>query len=47
MKAGGKAFAKVEHDFTNNDLPKDWSIVAHGNKGPVYVYHDEGLVTQH
>ena len=29
------------------DQPKDWSFTAYGEKGPVYVYADDGQESRH
>jgi len=33
---------EVELDFASPDRPRDWSLVAWGSQGPVYVYHNNG-----
>ena len=37
----------VELNFAEVNAGKDWSVVAWGDKGPVYVYHDKDLQTQY
>ena len=37
----------VEFDFSDPDKPRDWSVVAWGEKGDVHVYHNRHLVSDH
>ena len=46
MEAGESKSYHIELDFTNSDLPKDWSVTVWGTKGPVYVYNYDGTPSQ-
>ena len=46
MEAGETKSFSVELDFTNDELPKDWSVTVWGNKGAVYVYNADGTPSQ-
>ena len=46
MEAGESKSYHIELDFTNSDLPKDWSVTVWGTKGPVYVYNNDGTPSQ-
>ena len=44
IKAGDPEWIKMDIHFGEDDA-RDWSIVVYGDKGPVTITHDEGLVT--
>jgi len=46
MDAGESKSFGVELDFTNPELPSDWSVTVWGSKGPVYVYNNDGTPSQ-
>ena len=46
MEAGESKIYSVELDFTNSELPRDWSVTVWGTKGPVYVYNLDGTPSQ-
>mmetsp|Transcript_21243 Transcript_21243/g.28484 ORF Transcript_21243/g.28484 Transcript_21243/m.28484 type:complete len:148 (-) Transcript_21243:340-783(-) len=47
VKAGEELMMHVEWNFGEVELGKDWSLVAWGEKGPVYVYHDKDWETDY
>jgi len=34
---------KLEMDFSDKRRPKDWSVIAYGELGPVSISHSQGL----
>mmetsp|Transcript_34745 Transcript_34745/g.42720 ORF Transcript_34745/g.42720 Transcript_34745/m.42720 type:complete len:96 (+) Transcript_34745:1371-1658(+) len=46
IKAGEPLTLKIDFDWRNPKDSADWSVVAWGDKGPVGVYHANGLESQ-
>ena len=36
----------VEFDWSNDNLPRDWSVVAYAKNGTVHIWHKSGMMTQ-
>ena len=45
IKAGETVELYTKWNWNNQNTARDWSVTAWGEKGKVYVAHDEGLET--
>ena len=43
IKANETVSISAVFDFNNDNVAKDWSVTAWGDKGTLHVYHDKGI----